>query len=227
MGGTGERGTVGDDTAERDTAERDTAGRDTAGRDTAGRDTAGRDTAGYRRLLTDRLALCPVDLADADALHRILGDPRNSAYLPDGHLEQPADTRAWIERFRARWDRGGLGYWTARLRGTGVVIGVGGAERRPEFWNLLYYVDQDHRGNGYATELARAAQRAAAAVDPDLPFVAWIHEDNLASQAVARHLGLSDRGLLEPGHWKGKPMHYWADREPAPGPGSRADVTPG
>ncbi len=180
----------------------------------------GRDTAGHRHLQTDRLDLRPVDLADAGALHRILGDPRNSTHLPGGHLEGPEDTRAWIERFRTRWDRSGLSYWTARLRATGSVVGVGGAERRPDFWNLLYFVDRDHWGNGYATELARAAQRAAAEVDPDLPLVAWIREGNVASQAVARHLGLRDYGLREAGHWKGEPMHYWADREPAPGPGS-------
>jgi RimJ/RimL family protein N-acetyltransferase len=62
-----------------------------------------------------------------------------------------------------------------------------------------------------------AAPRAAAAVDPGLPVVAWIHEGNVASQAVARHLGLRDYGLREADHWKGEPMHYWADRGPVPG----------
>jgi Acetyltransferase (GNAT) domain len=60
-------------------------------------------------------------------------------------------------------------------------------------------------GRGYATELARAAQREAAAAEPDLPVVAWIHEQNASSQAVARHLGLSDFGQLKPQHWDGHP----------------------
>ena len=51
-------------------------------------------------------------------------------------------------------------------------------------------------------------------VDPDLPIVAWIHEDNAPSQGVARRLGLTDYGLLGAAHWNGEPMHYWADREP-------------
>ena len=37
---------------------------------------------------------------------------------------------------------------------------------------------------------------------------------------VARRLGLTDYGLLEAAHWKGEPMHYWADREPAARPAS-------
>ena len=67
----------------------------------------------------------------------------------------------------------------------------------------------------------RAAQRAARDADPDLPLAAWIHPDNLASQAVARHLGLTDCGLREAAHWRGVPMHYWADRAPAVRAGAR------
>jgi RimJ/RimL family protein N-acetyltransferase len=66
----------------------------------------------------------------------------------------------------------------------------------------------------HCKELALAAHREAAIADPDLPMVAWIHEQNAASQAVARHIGLSDYGLREPQRWNGEPMHYWADREP-------------
>jgi RimJ/RimL family protein N-acetyltransferase len=92
---------------------------------------------------------------------------------------------------------------------------VGGVERRPAFWNLYYSLAPAHWGHGYATEVARAAQSAARALDAGAPLVAWIHADNAASRGVARHLGLRDYGLRETGHWKGVPMHYWADRPPA------------
>ena len=157
----------------------------------------------------------------------MLADPRHSEHVPAGLLETRQAALAWIERYQASWAASRLGYWTVRLRATMAVIGVGGAERRPGFWNLYYLIDHEHRGCGYATELARAAGQQALAVDPDLPLAAWIHARNAASQIVAGRLGLSDYGLLEAGHWKGEPMHYWADREPAPGPGARADVTPG
>jgi RimJ/RimL family protein N-acetyltransferase len=165
--------------------------------------------------LTDRLDLRPIAGGDLEALHRMRSNPRNSAYIPDGPPEDMHATSAWIERFGARWQAHGIGYWTARLRATGQVLGVGGVDRRPQFWNLYYLIDAELRGHGYATELARAAQQAAASLDPDLPLVAWIHTDNTASHAVARHLGLHDYGLREHDHWKGQPMHYWSDREPA------------
>jgi RimJ/RimL family protein N-acetyltransferase len=167
-------------------------------------------------VLTDRLELRPIALGDLDALHRIRSDPRNCAYLPDGPHADAATTSAWIERFGQRWDMSGLGYWTARLRANGQVLGLGGVDRRAAFWNLYYLVDASFQGRGYATELARAARQAALALDPDLPLVAWIHADNAASQAVARHLGLRDYGLREREHWNGLPMRLWSDREPKP-----------
>jgi RimJ/RimL family protein N-acetyltransferase len=167
-----------------------------------------------RQVLTDRLDLRPLTPDDLSPLHLIMSDPGNCEYLPEGPRESLAASRAWIDRFSARWVANGLGYWTVRLRATGGVIGIGGAEcRRPRFWNLYYLLDRGHWGRGYGTELALAAQREAAAVDPDLPLVAWIHEQNAASQAVARHLGLKDLGLIEPQHWNGEPMHCWADRQ--------------
>ncbi len=169
------------------------------------------------QVLTGRLDLRAVGLADAGALHPILGDPRNAEYIPGGALETAGDTVAWIERFRSGWDCNGLGYWTVRLRATGTVIGVGGADRRLEFWNLFYFLGRDHWGSGYGSEVAAAARDAVRARDPGLPLVAWIHRGNAASQAVARRLGLRDYGQRETRHWRGQPMHCWADREPGPG----------
>lgn len=44
-----------------------------------------------------------------------------------------------------------------------------------------------------------------------------VDKDNGASQAVARHPGLTDYGQLEPRHWNEQPAHCWAVREPAAG----------
>ena len=106
----------------------------------------------HRQVLTDRLDLRAVAASDADEPHRLTSDPLYTDHIPGGLQETPASTRSWIERFRARWDIIGLSYWTVRLRATGAVIGIGGAECRPGFWNLFYLVDAEHWGNGYATE---------------------------------------------------------------------------
>jgi len=169
-----------------------------------------------RHLLTDRLDLRAMTSDDLGLLHPVVSSPRNCVHVPEGATESLDASRAWIERHAVRWAAGGLGYWTVRLRSASTVIGVGGVERRPTFWNLYYHLDRKYWGHGYATEVACAAQRQAAVLEPDLPVIAWIHRDNAASRAVARHLALTDYGLLEPRHWNGQPMHCWADRQPAP-----------
>jgi RimJ/RimL family protein N-acetyltransferase len=174
-----------------------------------------RADGGFGRLTTDRLDLRAVDPADLEALHRICADPDTSRHIPAGLHQDLAFTRDWIERTAAAWRQDGLGYWTVRLRADGAVIGLGGAHRRPKFWNLYYRFDPVCWGRGYATELVRAAQRAALALDPDLPLVAWVHTDNAASEAVAERAGLKNHGFLDAEHWKGEPMRCYADREPA------------
>ncbi|MFG2821775.1 GNAT family N-acetyltransferase [Kitasatospora sp. NPDC048365] len=171
------------------------------------------DFSELHRMLTDRLDLRAVGQHDLDALHRINADPRTWTHLPEGRHASLATTRDWIDRAAARWHTDGLSYWTARLRSTGEVIGIGGAQRHePGFWNLYYRFDPVHWGRGYATELARAAHDAAYRHDPDLPFIAWVHAHNAASRAVADRLGLTDLGL-RPDPAFGEPMHCYADRE--------------
>jgi RimJ/RimL family protein N-acetyltransferase len=83
-----------------------------------------------------------------------------------------------------------------RRRDDTVVIGVGGAQRqRTRAWNLNYRLATSQQGNGFATELARAAYAAASAVDSAVPFIAWIDPHNTPSRKVAERLGLINYGL--------------------------------
>ena len=76
------------------------------------------------------------------------------------------------------------------------MIGVGGAQRqRTGAWNLHYRIAAAEQGQGFATELGRAAYRAACSLDRGVPFIAWIAAHNGASRKVAERLGLSNCGL--------------------------------
>lgn len=147
-------------------------------------------------LLTDRLELrCPDPARDLDELFPIFSDPDGWWYDPDRRHREPAQTRDWLTRAAARFESDQLSYWTVRLRDGGTVIGVGGAQRQAtRAWNLNYRIATAHQGHGYATELGRAAQAAAAAVDSDVPLIAWIAEHNTPSRRVAERLGLKNQG---------------------------------
>ncbi len=49
-------------------------------------------------------------------------------------------------------------------------------------------------GNGYATELGRAAIDAAHPTDDSVAVIAWVLEDNESSRRVVERLGLENRG---------------------------------
>ncbi|HEX3614977.1 MAG TPA: GNAT family N-acetyltransferase [Solirubrobacteraceae bacterium] len=141
---------------------------------------------------TDRLELRAVDPgSDLEALFAIWSDPASWRHAPEYRHPEPRTTREWLELEATHWDEEGLGYWTARLRESGEVVGAGGARRhRAGFWNLLWRIDGARQGHGYATELGRAAVKAARTVDDSLAAIAWIVPVNVASRRVADRLGL-------------------------------------
>ena len=76
--------------------------------------------------------------------------------------------------------------------GPGADGRVPGADRRAPgaFWNLAYRFRPEAQGKGLATAVSREAIAAAAAMNADLPVVAYLLEHNTASASVARKLGL-------------------------------------
>jgi RimJ/RimL family protein N-acetyltransferase len=150
----------------------------------------------FASVLSERLELRRPDPdADLGDLFPIFNDPSGWWYDPGARHLEPERTRAWLERAAARFDIDGLSYWTVRRRDDGTVIGVGGAQRqRTRAWNLNYRLASTQQGQGFASELSRAALAAAASVDPDVPVIAWVDEHNLPSRRVAERLGLSNCG---------------------------------
>ena len=147
---------------------------------------------GFRRLPTDRLELRALSMADLDDVYGLMSDPRVWQHLPSGVHTSPDQTSAQLSREERGWELDGLGYWSARLRdGEGTFAGVGGCRLHATVaWNLYYRIRPELQGNGYATELSRAALGAAHAVDPSLPVVASVLAQNVASRAVATAVGM-------------------------------------
>ncbi|GAA3849140.1 hypothetical protein GCM10022243_13920 [Saccharothrix violaceirubra] len=139
---------------------------------------------------TERLTLDPVtmaDLAEFVALDRVL--------RPDA---DPTRSAGYLAAFVETWRTGDLGYWTIRLRRE--VIGFGGVQPKkrsgPPAWNLYYRLHPDHRGHGYATEMAWAAVAAARETRPEWPVLIETRPDNAPSIALAGRLGMT----REPDH---------------------------
>jgi RimJ/RimL family protein N-acetyltransferase len=164
-------------------------------------------------VLTRRLDLRPITVDDLDAVFTLMSDPRTWENEPQGRHVDRETTLGWIERAARRWGSDGLSYWIVRRRSTGQVVGVGGVQRRGDrSWNLFYRLAPSAWGNGYATELARAAILAARLVDSSVPVTAWIGDNNQPSRAAAVRLGLIDQGMSIDAN-DGVVRRFYADRE--------------
>jgi ribosomal-protein-alanine N-acetyltransferase len=113
-------------------------------------------------------------------LPRVEGDPVQAA-------------RASIGRFSVGWQQRRYAPWGVFLQGR--LIGHGGLNFVPEFGEteVLWALHPDAWGKGYATEVARAAVGYGfESLGMELIFAITL-QDNVASQAVMKRLGLSYR----------------------------------
>jgi RimJ/RimL family protein N-acetyltransferase len=141
-------------------------------------------------------------MLDADAYFAIHGDPATNVHNPAGPLRDPTAVPRVLDIWQRHWREDGYGYWTVRDPRTGRILGFAGV--RPPlqdddevFLNLYYRFRADTWGNGYATEVGRAALALAAKVAPGLPVTALIRPENAPSLRVAERLGLRLEGEVE------------------------------
>jgi RimJ/RimL family protein N-acetyltransferase len=83
-----------------------------------------------------------------------------AAMTPDERAQLSAD---WLARVRASELDPWVHWYSARLRDSGIVVGAGGFKGPPidGAVEIAYGVEADHRGKGYATQIAGALVRYA------------------------------------------------------------------
>ncbi|WP_284617958.1 GNAT family N-acetyltransferase [Aquabacterium humicola] len=155
-------------------------------------------------LTTARLRLEPFADAHLDGLQRMNSDPEVMRYL-GGRAETREETRAAIDRVKARWAEWGYSWWSFFEHDGGELVGAGciqhlGRERSNPL-EIGWRLRQDRWGRGLASE---AAERMAAFAFDDLAaplLVATCHVDNAASARVMQRLGMVWRGVEQ---WYGE-----------------------
>ena len=173
-------------------------------------------------LETDRLVVRDWSHDDADRLLDIYSRPDVVRFLGAAprlmaSLDAAHDR---IDRALARngEDRAaGLptGWWAVERKGTGVVVGsvalvpIDGSREPEAPVEVAWTLHPDSRGDGYATEAARAVLgRGHEAGIPEI--LALTDPANTPSQAVCRRLDLALTGTSE--QYYGKPLLFWVSR---------------
>jgi RimJ/RimL family protein N-acetyltransferase len=169
-------------------------------------------------LETERLRLRAPRVADLPLWLPLYSGPR--AVQMGGPFENP-DATAWEEfaYYTGCWMLYGHGLWTIELRSTPAAIGfvhlaIEYDDVEPE---LGWHLSPDARGNGYATEAARAARNWGFTLLPT--FVSYVHPDNATSNRVAERLGAIRDLDAEAAIYArdGAPIHVWRHAPPAEG----------
>jgi [ribosomal protein S5]-alanine N-acetyltransferase len=145
-------------------------------------------------LETERLTLREMTALDLDALEAVLGDPGAMR-----HYETPFTrerVRQWIQWSMSGYQDLGHGLWAVVLRQSGECIGDCGLtwqrvgyQNQREF-EIGWHIRRDLWNRGLATEAGRACRDYARVVLRQPRLTSIIRPDNLASQAVARKLGM-------------------------------------
>jgi RimJ/RimL family protein N-acetyltransferase len=151
---------------------------------------------GIDRVSTVRLTGRRPEPGDATTYARIFTDARVDGEAWPEHLRTADRAHELLDSLLRHWERWGFGPWTVLLDGT--PIGYAGlrhadAGGRPEV-ELLWFLDPDHWGHGYATEMAREAVRVAFEVLELDAVVAQTVDVNHASRAVMEKLGMTYEG---------------------------------
>ena len=107
-------------------------------------------------------------LEDAEELVAAYSDQETMRYIGDGSTTDLAGTRAAVEKWLARWDANGSGFFVIERREDARIVGRAGfLVWDPETWTIATLDDRAevelgwtliraYWGNGYATEAALA-----------------------------------------------------------------------
>ena len=159
-------------------------------------------------LRTERLTLRPLVPGDAEAYATMRFHPEVAKWLPPAQGDPVESALATIGRFDTGWRDRGHAPW-------GVfhddrLIGHGGLNHVPEFGEteVLWALHPDVWSKGYATEVATAALAYGfGTLGLELIFAITL-EDNAASQAVMKRIGLTYRKRVD---YKGFKDIVWFD----------------
>jgi ribosomal-protein-alanine N-acetyltransferase len=147
-------------------------------------------------LETQRLRLRALTLDDLETWHAISHDAERAWF---GQAQSTLDdSRANLGRRMAQQDRHGFGLWAVELKPSREMIGVAGLVHLQDGAEIEvgYRFLEQHWGNGYATEAARASIAFGFDELGLDEIVAVTLPDNLASRRVLEKCGLTSVGEM-------------------------------
>ena len=145
------------------------------------------------------MRLVPITAEDEDLTVRLECDPEIMVHI--GGPRQEAEVRASHRRRLALMEKGEARMYKIVADDSDEVLGTIGIWRidwkGPQTYEMGWFVLPEHQGKGIATEAARLILSQARS-DPDVRYIhAYPSVANAASNAIARKLGMKNRGEFD------------------------------
>lgn len=158
-------------------------------------------------LETPRLRLRPLLVTDTSAHYAVVDSDPAVTWL--GVARTPDEGRRYVAAKAGLWARHGFGPCAVVEKATGAFLGHGGLEPLDETGEvqLSYYLGRPAWGQGYATELSRAALDFGFQSLNIERIVAIVRPPNAASRRVLLKLGFEHE---RDGHFSGADAQYWS-----------------
>lgn len=155
------------------------------------------------RLQSERLKFRPLVSADAIAWTQFLSNKNSSRFFPTLDLTPNERAKSWVEKQINAYDELNCGHYAILHKKTNEFIGQCGLLTQEingvTETEIGYHLFEEYTGFGYATEAAQHMKSFAFEVLDTPSVISIIHEDNLASQAVAKRNGMKEDYRTE---WK-------------------------
>jgi ribosomal-protein-alanine N-acetyltransferase len=139
---------------------------------------------------TERLRLRIISRDDLDDLAALFADPDVVKYVGDGKPASREEAEKTVDSIIAHWQKHGFGRWIATDKSSGRFLGFGGLRSLSGTPEVVYHLTKQSWGQGFATELARAALRFGFDERGFDRIVAIAKPPNIASIHVMEKLGM-------------------------------------
>ncbi|MCX5405888.1 GNAT family N-acetyltransferase [Streptomyces sp. NBC_00335] len=155
---------------------------------------------------TGRLTLLPLEVAHADEMAAVLGDPELHGFIGGAPLTAP-ELRTRYARLVAGSPDPAVTWcnWVVRLDAEDCLTGTVQATVSGEVAEIAWVIGTPWQRRGIAVEATRAMAEWLGAQAGVRRLIAHVHPDHTASAAVAARVGLAATDRVEDGEirWEG------------------------
>ena len=171
----------------------------------------------FPSIRTIHLTLQPLQMEDANVLHRIYQSEGVLRYFPNP-IPPPLDrVQRFVATQQAHWEKYGYGNWGILPAGELEIIGWAGLQYLPELdqTEVGFLLDRPFWGKGYATEAALASIQFGFEHFNLARIIALVHPDNIASRRVIEKCRMVLKGAIP--LWGIELLRYQLEKPVSPG----------